>query len=1028
MSSTPRTKYGEYKEKLKEWSRLFEDEYGRRPTDDDRYDSATWVALNDKARHYRRLAGEEATPSPLKRSGSRGSRRHLDRSESTESVSRRHSQGQGGSSKSLDRDGSPAMRRPKGRERSSTRDGDGEWSGGGGRERSSSAGRKSRGHRRSASDPDLIESSPSPNRKSRGHARSSPLSASELASSVDDFGIPTPAAAATPANNAEYAALEAKVRDAKEKLAKWERAFEREQGEPPRAEDKAASGTYQAYEKKHAQWAAQLEQLAADIAAHGGSSGGGGGGGGGSKAGTRAVKKRLAVSAEAMGVGASDDVAANAPAVVIPKSKEAEASIAAAAKNCILFAGLGPAEFRTVVDAMFEVKATAGQTLIAEGEKGDNFYIVQSGSYSAHLARLPGKAVKSYTDGDAFGELALLYNCPRAATIKCTGSGTLWAVDRGTFRAILCSSKAQSDHEMADFLQKNPLFSSLTSEQITKVAAAVQVLTFSGGEFIVRQGERADAIYFIKEGKVVCKRRGSDEEFPLAANECFGESALNDDVDESQRLRKADVLADGDTAVVQLQAADFQKLLGTSLQEVASKNFNKKILSAIKFDGTSLASILSSSDMTKLLDALEDVVFADGESVIEEGATGDTFFIIKNGRATVSTKQKGEVATLTEGDYFGEMALVRAEPRSATIAAHGPLSCLALNRITFTRLLGPLQERLAMEMDRREMTLGTLKFSDLDIRQILGVGSFGQVRLAVHTPTDTPYALKSIYKGQVIATNQVEHILNEKKIMQMCSHPFLIRLAAAYQDADTLFMLVELVLGGELFSVLRQQGSFQEPVAAFYGAITASAFEYLHDRQIVYRDLKPENLLLDSVGYLKVIDFGFAKEVASKTWTLCGTPEYLAPEIILNKGHNSCADWWSLGVLIYEMIMGGAPFADDHDPMQIYQKILRGVLPQPKPGQKSMGKDAKGIVDRLLTKEPTERLGCMKHGVDEVKRHAFFSKINWQRLEKKLIQAPYIPSIDDPLDTSNFDQEWEVPENEYKASNNASTAHLFESF
>ena len=104
------------------------------------------------------------------------------------------------------------------------------------------------------------------------------------------------------------------------------------------------------------------------------------------------------------------------------------------------------------------------------------------------------------------------------------------------------------------------------------------------------------------------------------------------------------------------------------------------------------------------------------------------------------------------------------------------------------------------------------------------------------------------------------------------------------------------------------------------------------------------------------------------------------------------------------------------------------IRDRPKPGQKSMGKDAKGIVDRLLTKEPTERLGCMKHGVDEVKRHAFFSKINWQRLEKKLIQAPYIPSIDDPLDTSNFDQEWEVPENEYKASNNASTAHLFESF
>jgi len=375
------------------------------------------------------------------------------------------------------------------------------------------------------------------------------------------------------------------------------------------------------------------------------------------------------------------------------------------------------------------------------------------------------------------------------------------------------------------------------------------------------------------------------------------------------------------------------------------------------------------------------------------------------------------------------MALLRAEPRMATIAAAGPLRCLTLNRITFTRLLGPLQERLALEMDRRENATGTIKFSDLEMRQVVGVGSFGFVRLCMHTPTGAAYALKIMFKGQVIALSQVQHVLQEKEIMKRCAHPFIAQFAASYKDADALYMLCELVQGGELFSILRSQQRFQEPVASFYGATVVSMLEYLHDRKIVYRDLKPENLLLDGVGYLKLIDFGFAKEVVTKTWTLCGTPEYLSPEIILNKGHDCCADWWSLGVLIYEMLTGSAPFTDDHDPMQIYKKVIAGVIPEPK-GQKGLSKDAKGIIDGMLKKEPTERLACMKAGVDDVKKHGFFTKINFQRLDKKLIQAPYVPAIADPVDTSNFevDDEEETPRNEHKSANHAGTAHLFEDF
>ena len=202
-------------------------------------------------------------------------------------------------------------------------------------------------------------------------------------------------------------------------------------------------------------------------------------------------------------------------------------------------------------------------------------------------------------------------------------------------------------------------------------------------------------------------------------------------------------------------AKDFHRLLGSSLDQVTAANFNRKIMASVKFDGTALTSMLSSADLDKLVGALVEETHHDGEVVVEEGATGDTFYIIKSGGATVSTKQRGDVATLGQGDFFGEMALLRAEPRSATISANGLLKCLTLNRITFTRLLGPLQERLALEIDRRELQMGTIKFADLEPVRIVGVGSFAHVRLVIHGPTRTPYALKCIYKGAMIALNQV---------------------------------------------------------------------------------------------------------------------------------------------------------------------------------------------------------------------------------------------------------------------------------
>ena len=182
---------------------------------------------------------------------------------------------------------------------------------------------------------------------------------------------------------------------------------------------------------------------------------------------------------------------------------------------------------------------------------------------------------------------------------------------------------------------------------------------------------------------------------------------------------------------------------------------------------------------------------------------------------------------------------------------------------------------------------------------------------------------------------------------------------------------------------------FPNPVAKFYAAEVTLALEYLHSHNIIYRDLKPENLLLDRHGHLKITDFGFAKEVRDITWTLCGTPDYLAPEVVSSKGYNKSVDWWSLGILIFEMLCGFTPFWDGGSPTRIYENILRGRVKYPP----YMHQDAQDLLSQLITADLTKRLGNLHGGSEDVKNHAWFAEVTWDRLSKKDIDAPYVPPV-----------------------------------
>ncbi|KAL6852060.1 kinase-like domain-containing protein [Trichoderma novae-zelandiae] len=313
----------------------------------------------------------------------------------------------------------------------------------------------------------------------------------------------------------------------------------------------------------------------------------------------------------------------------------------------------------------------------------------------------------------------------------------------------------------------------------------------------------------------------------------------------------------------------------------------------------------------------------------------------------------------------------------------------------------------SVSLSQPRVTKGKYSLGDFEILRTLGTGSFGRVHLVQSKHNQRFYAVKVLKKAQVVKMKQVEHTNDERRMLSDVKHPFLITLWGTFQDWKNLYMVMDFVEGGELFSLLRKSGRFPNPVAKFYAAEATLALEYLHSKNIIYRDLKPENLLLDRHGHLKITDFGFAKRVPDKTWTLCGTPDYLAPEVVSNKGYNKSVDWWSLGILIYEMLCGYTPFWDSGSPMRIYENILKGKVKYPA----YINPDAQNLLERLITADLTKRLGNLYGGSQDVKNHPWFAEVTWDRLARKDIDAPYTPPVKAGSgDASQFDRYPEDPE------------------
>lgn len=307
----------------------------------------------------------------------------------------------------------------------------------------------------------------------------------------------------------------------------------------------------------------------------------------------------------------------------------------------------------------------------------------------------------------------------------------------------------------------------------------------------------------------------------------------------------------------------------------------------------------------------------------------------------------------------------------------------------------------------------TLTIEDFELLKVVGKGSFGKVMQVRKNDTHRIYALKTIRKAHIISRSEVAHTLAERSVLAQINNPFIVPLKFSFQSPEKLYLVLAFVNGGELFHHLQREQRFDVNRARFYTAELLCALECLHGFNVVYRDLKPENILLDYSGHIALCDFGLCKmdmKDEDRTNTFCGTPEYLAPELLLGQGYDKSVDWWTLGVLLYEMLTGLPPYYDENT-NEMYRKILSEPLHFP--GPEIVPLPAKDLLIQLLDRRPEHRLGAK--GPSEIKAHPFFNAIDWRKLLQRRYDPSFKPNVTDALDTANFDREFtqEAPTDSY---------------
>jgi len=620
--------------------------------------------------------------------------------------------------------------------------------------------------------------------------------------------------------------------------------------------------------------------------------------------------------------------------------------------NLLLFNNLDKSAQRKIVTEMYEQKVAAGEILIQQGDTGlpaSQLYVVKSGKFEV-LERRKNVMFKVNTKerGDCVGEISMMYNCPRSATVAATTDAVVWVLDRETFRMNVQIAAEEGISQVQLFLNSVPLLTSLSTEQKMQLVDAFVEERHAAGSTVIVEGQVGDKFYIIKEGEAQVLA-GNKEVNRLFRADFFGEQALLKD-----EPRKATVKASTELVVLSLDRATFTNVLGP-LQDIMNKEKSAEA---------------TNQRMAKLK---------------PKGSAA-----LRRPHATVVLKVPGAAAGKDTISANGHLDEVQELKRGGT-------------KMTATS---------PSEDDKRLVIIEG---------ELLGEGAFSRVCKVTEETTGRQFAMKRMTKSA--AMQCPEHVYAEQQITRNMVNPFCLRQYASFQDKFHLYFLFDLMPGGDLMDVLvaeakvikypvEEKGSIrkgclapkmkmwqgmEEDLAKFYVASIVLALEYLHNNNLVFRDLKPENVLIDSQGYAKLGDFGFAKyvEAGGRTYTFCGTPGYVAPENVMGRGYNNSVDWWTLGVLMYVLLTARQPFTSPKvaDQMEVMRRIVDDRWPIRYAPY--MSAEARDLVSRLLERKPVKRIGMQAGRAADIKNHPWFKGFDWDALASRRMEPPRKPKDED---------------------------------
>lgn len=645
-----------------------------------------------------------------------------------------------------------------------------------------------------------------------------------------------------------------------------------------------------------------------------------------------------------------------------------------------LFTYLTHAQKDALLECIASLRYNPGEKIVREGDLGELFYIIKSGTASCSKN---GRQLRLLCKGDFFGEQSLLYGGKRAATITALNTVRCLVIGReNLYKAVGKQLQHILYRNTFNFtVAKSTVLRRMNKLQVEKVFSRLAFRTYNKGDTLISCGEiKGQTIWFILKGKVVLRKA----QVLIDQLSCIGEEAI---LTHQLELFEDDYLAFTSIDCALISKQDFEYSIGGDFNKVTNNNEAMEIIRKIPlFKSLSLYKLNALTQILKLQDYNSD------EVIVEQGQLGYSFFIVKEGKVDV-LKNDQYLKSIGKFDYFGERSILLNERRAATVVANGYVVCWYLEKQDFDRIIddnirGQLLKRISLQNYSKPL-------AELVPIICIGRGKYGNVMLVIDKTNKYQYALKYFNKAS-LDTDMRSRIESSENLFSLVDHPFIVKFVKSYVDNHRIYFLEEFVKGMNMTSLMSKFKLVNEDLTRFHVACLICVLEHLHERNIAYRDLKPESIIVDDEGYPKLLNLESAKIVQARTFTIVGTPHYMAPEVISGKGYNILADYWSLGVIMFELLCGTLPYGEgEDDPILIYESIIKNKMIFPSWVERRLS--AKPLLEQFLHRNPAIRIGG---SVESLKKHPWFKKIDWEELYNREYPAPFIPeTLNFTLDT-----------------------------